>query len=59
MEEGADGPLLALRDQLCERGIPNHCKGRRLRVGVSSVAEKAREPVSGMHHGVERKQTFR
>jgi|ERR1035437_1584234 len=42
MEEGADGPLLALRDQLCERGIPNHCKGRRLRAGVLSVAGKGR-----------------
>jgi len=33
---------LALWDQLCEREIPNHCKGRPLRAGVLSVAGKGR-----------------
>ncbi len=28
---------LALRDQLCKRGIPNHCKGRLLRAGVLNL----------------------
>ena len=38
MEEGTRP--LALRDQLCEGGVPNRCKGRRLRAGVLSVAVK-------------------
>jgi hypothetical protein len=42
VQEMGEGALrsLALRDQLNERGIPNHCKGRRLRVGVLSIAGK-------------------
>jgi hypothetical protein len=43
MEEGVLFCPRALRDQLCEGGVPNRCKGRRLRAEVLSVAVKRRE----------------